>query len=149
MATTRKFANDDAKLNVGAVIVARNRKYSDIDLSFEKNPATNDILKKKDANAVKESVKNLILTNYYERPYQPYIGTGIRDLLFQLNNNFMDMQLQKNIRMAIQNSEPRARIVNLIVDNVVDQNSINVTLEFQVVTTRELVTLSLTLDRLR
>ena len=146
---TRKFADDDAKLNTGAIIVARNRKYSDIDLSFGKNPDTGDILKKKDANAVKAAVRNLILTDFYERPFQPYIGTGIRGLLFELSDNFMDIQLEKNIRLAIQNSEPRARILSLNIDNKPDQNTIDVRLEFQVITTRENVSLELTLDRLR
>ena len=149
MAAIRKFADDDAKLNIGAIIVSRSRNYRDIDLSFELNTATGDIFKKRDANAVKTAIRNLILTDFYERPFQPFIGSGIRGLLFELANDITNVQIEQNIRLAIENFEPRARILSLDIESTPDQNAIIIRLEFQVISTNEPVILELTLNRVR
>ena len=75
MAIYDASANNSSKRN--------NRRYRDIDLNFGRNPVTNDIAKVEDVNAVKRSVRNLIQTNFYERPFHPELGSGIRDLLFE------------------------------------------------------------------
>ena len=149
MAVTRKFANDDANLNVGAIITARTRKYIDLDLDFSANTATGDVFKKKDANAVKEAVKNIILTDFYERPFQPFLGSGIQGLLFELADDATDIEIRESIRQAIENYEPRARIINIFVRSSGDLNSVDVTIEFMVVSTNQQVALELTIDRLR
>ena len=65
-----------------------NRRFRDIDLDFGRNSTTNDIVKIEDVNAVKRSVKNLVQTNFYERPFHPELGCGVRELLFE---NFTPM----------------------------------------------------------
>ena len=146
---TRKFANDDGNLNTGAIITSRSRKYIDLDLAFENNSATGDIFKHRDAKAVKEAVKNLILTDYFERPYQPFLGSGVKGLLFELADDATSVEVKENIKAAITNYEPRAKILNISVIASNDDNALEATLEFQVVSTQETVALNLTLDRLR
>lgn len=147
--STRKFANDDANLNVGSIYTARNKKYIDLDLEFSNNSATGDIFKHRDAKSVKEAVKNLILTDFFERPFQPFIGSGIRGLLFELADDATAVEVKENIRAAIQNFEPRAQVINITVIASNDDNALEATIEFRVVSTQEIVALDLTLDRLR
>lgn len=149
MAVNRKFAADDGNLNVGSIITSRQRKYIDIDLDFSVNTDTGDVFKKQDANAVKTAVKNLILTDFYERPFQPFLASGVSGLLFELADDATNTEIKENIRKAIENFEPRARIINITVLNSPRQNAIDVTIEFLVVTTQQSVVLSITLNRLR
>ena len=93
MATTRKFAADDGNLNVGSIITSRTRDYIDFDFDFSANTETGDIFKKKDANAVKCSVRNLILTDFYERPFQPFLGSGVAQLLFELSDDITNIEV--------------------------------------------------------
>ena len=106
------------------------RLYRDIALSFEKNAATKDVIVKKDIDAVKQSVKNLILTNHYERPFRPVIGSGVSQLL----TNF----------------EPRAQLISVDARPELDSNAYEVTISFRVVNVPgELVTLTTLLERSR
>lgn len=149
MTITRKFAADDGNLNSGAVITARQRKYIDLDLDFSVNPDTGDIYKKKDAAAVKEAVKNIVLTDFYDRPFQPFVGSGVAGLLFELADDITNIEIKENIRRAIENHEPRARVINIVVQSAFDRNSLDATIEFVVVSTQQQVSLRLTLNRLR
>lgn len=147
MAQARKYADDDGKLNIGSLLVARAKKYSDIDALFEPTPTNKDLYLKKDAGAVKQSIKLLILTRYGERPYQPYIGTSLQ--LFELMDTNTEVLLEKEILRTIQNNEPRASNVRVEVNSSPSENLINIRIEFQVINIQEIQTLELTLDRLR
>lgn len=146
--TTRKFAQDDANLNTGSVITSRDRKYRDINLLFQPKPGTGDVYISKDAAAVKQAVKNLLLTNFYERPFQPNLGSGIRDSLFEMNDSFARLELEDDIRRVIRNYEPRAKINKLKIMSDGGQG-IRITLEFRVITLQETVVLDLVIERLR
>lgn len=146
---TRKFADDDAALNVGAIITARSRKYSDLTLSWDYNSDTGDLYISRDAFAVKQSIKNLILTDHGERPFQPYLGSGIRGLLFELADDLTQIEIDRNCRRTIENYEPRTRILDIIVKAEPDSNNVSVRLEFQVISTTELVVLEISLERIR
>ena len=67
--------------------VSNKNKYSDLDLFFNAHPITKDITVKTDTDAIKRSVKNIVLTNYYERPFKPSLGGGVRNLMFELNTS--------------------------------------------------------------
>lgn len=149
MAVNRKFAADDGNLNVGSIIATRERSYVDIDLDFSVNDNTGDVFKKRDANAVKTAVKNLILTDFYERPFQPFLGSGVKGLLFELADDSTDIEIRESIRKAIENYEPRARILSIQVNGNERQNAIDITIQFIVVSTQQQVILSFTLNRLR
>lgn len=131
-----------------SIIVSRTKKFSDIDISFTAKPS-GEIYKKLDAAAVKQSVKNIVLTNHYEKPFQPYFGGNVSAMLFEMADGTTTSSLQESIKNAIESYEPRALIREINVVPQPDYNSINVTIVFQVVNSREQVTLSTTLSRLR
>ena len=145
---SKAFAVEDKNLNQASIIVSRSRLYRDIDLSFTVKPS-GEIYKKVDASAVKQSIKNLLLTNYFEKPFLPLYGGNLRDLLFELAHSSISEEITSNITRAIESYEPRAKIVDIRVDNRADYNSIGVTVEFRIVNTEETVIFTTTLVRLR
>tara|TARA_Y100000004_G_C8835060_1_gene377909 strand:- start:136 stop:561 length:426 start_codon:yes stop_codon:yes gene_type:complete len=126
-----------------------NKTYSDLNLNFTKNPATNDVARLTDIEAVKRAVRNLILTNRFERPFHPEIGSSIRDLLFELITPLNAVLLQDRIEEVIENFEPRASVQQVIVQDEIDQNRYRVTISFYVNNMPEPVTITEFLQRLR
>jgi phage baseplate assembly protein W len=145
---SRAFAVEDKNLNQASIIVSRNKLYRDIDLSFTVKPS-GEIYKKIDAGAVKQAIKNLLLTNHFEKPFLPLYGGNLRDLLFELAHSSIGEEITSNITRAIESYEPRVKIVDIRVDNRADYNSIGVTVEFRIVNTEETVIFTTTLVRLR
>ena len=86
------------------------RIYKDLNLNFSTNPITSDVTTLTDVNAVKRSVRNLLLTNHYDRPFHPEIGSNIQNLLFQHFGPITGNQLSRAIEEMIENFEPRARV---------------------------------------
>ena len=125
------------------------RRWSDLDLDFIKHPNTKDIVKKTDVEAVKRAVRNLILTNRYERPFHPEIDGGVTRLLFELATPSTKIEIENAIRTVIKNFEPRAEVLNVFVGGDIDKNEIHVTLTFRVINVPEPVTIELFLERLR
>ena len=145
---TRAFAVEDGNLNTASLVTSRNRLYKDIDLTFAKKPS-GEIYKKTDAAAVKQAVKNLLLTNRYEKPFQPEFGGDLNNLLFELVDNDTVYEIDGAIREAIKKYEPRARVRQVATNLQPDANSIGITITFQIVNTEEVVTLDTTITRLR
>lgn len=130
--------------------MARNtRTFSDIDLNFMPNPVTGDIFKKLDENAIKQSVKNLVMTNHYERPFHPEIGSQIRALLFEPASPMLSVVLRRAIIDTINNFEPRVVLIDVDVNLRPDNNAVDVTIVFRIVNTERPITISLVLDRTR
>ena len=125
------------------------RSWTDLDLDFLAHPVTKDIVVKKDVEAVKRSVRNLIMTNPHERPFQPEIGSGVRGVLFDLVGPTTAVVLQDEIRHVIQNFEPRVELVNVRVISAIDKNGYYVTIEFTPLNFPEPVTIEFFLERLR
>ena len=125
------------------------RLYRDIALSFEKNAATSDVIVKKDVDAVKQSVKNLVLTNHYERPFHPEIGSNLRAMLFENITPQMTHAISKQIDLLIRNFEPRARLVQINVQPFIERNGYRASISFFVVNTPERVEVETFLERLR
>ena len=144
----RAFSVEDGNLNSASINVARKRIYKDIDLSFAKRP-DNDVYKKTDAAAVKQSVKNILMTNYAEKPFVPQFGANLNNFLFNLDTEFDDDLLEEAIAQAIDDYEPRARVLNVDVKTRPDYNSVDVTVTFQVVSTSDTLSINLNLTRLR
>jgi phage baseplate assembly protein W len=147
MATNKILSREDGNLQT-SILTARSRKYVDIDLSFEPK-ANGDIYKKQDAAAVKQAIKNLILTNHLEKPFQPLYGGNITSYFFELAYDETADEIRDDIISAIETYEPRAKVIDVIVDVKPDYNSIAVTIEFKVINTEELVTFTTTVLRLR
>lgn len=108
-----------------------------------------DIFKKGDAAAVKQAVKNLLLTNFYEKPFLPKFGGDLRSLLFDLADDDAGDDIEERVRSAIAIYEPRAEVLNVIAVVRPDRNSVNVTVEFKVINTEEIVIFTTVLTRLR
>ena len=124
--------------------------YSDIDLFFGPKTGSKDINKVNDIAAVKRSVRNLILTNPYEKPFHPEIGSGVRDVLFELMTPITAYVLTMKIEEVIQNFEPRARLVGVRAQPNLDNNAYEVTIEFYVVNApTELINMEILLERVR
>lgn len=143
----RSFSIEDGNLQ-SSIIGTRSRDYSDVDLTFNTN-TINDVYKKLDAAAVRQAVKNVILTSYHEKPFRPYFGTNVRDLLFELFDQGLVNDIDLRIRTAIQNYEPRAKIEDIVVRELQDDNALHVTIVFSVKNTGEKVTLTTSITRLR
>ena len=109
------------------------RKFRDIDLSFTRNAVTNDVNVVEDVVAIKRAVKNLVQTNYYERPFQPELGCGIRELLFEPFTPMTKVFLERKIEEVIVNYEPRINLQNVAVDDDQDRNRLVVDIYFYVV----------------
>jgi phage baseplate assembly protein W len=130
--------------------MARNtRIFSDLDLNFTKHPVTKDITRRYDDDAIKQSVKNLLLTRNFERPFHSEIGSPIRQLLFDLPGPMFNVMLQRAVIDVINNFEPRVNIIDVRVDDYSDANEVYVTLEFTIVNTERPITLELALERTR
>ena len=135
-------ANNDISRNV--------RQYNDLDLFFSKKSGSNDVTQITDIEAVKRSIRNLVLTNFYEKPFHPEIGSGIRDMLFENMTPITAVVLARKVEDVIENFEPRVRLVSVRALPDFDRNIYNVAIEFYVVNApTELVDLSVMLERLR
>ena len=126
------------------------RRYIDLDLFFQKKIPSNDVNTITDIQAVKRSIRNLVLLNPYEKPFHPEIASGVRGMLFELMTPFVAAQLTKRVEDVINNFEPRARLVSVRSIPDYDRNAYEVSVEFYVVNTpTELVDLTVMLERLR
>ena len=126
------------------------RQYKDLDLFFGTKQASNDINKVADIQAVKRSVRNLVLLNHYEKPFHPEIGSGVRDILFAPMTPLTSHSLAVEIEDVIENFEPRAKLVGVRALPNLDRNEYEVSIEFYVVNApTELVDLTIFLERLR
>ena len=131
------------------VNIETERVFRDLDLNFAIHPIRKDINTHLNEFAVINSVKNLVLLNHYEKPFQPFFGGDLNNLLFELVDNDTAFEIEETVKEAVTRFEPRALVTNVIANLQPDANSISVTINFQVVNTEELVTLETTLTRLR
>lgn len=144
----RSFAIEDGNINSKTLVVSRQKVYKDIDLSFAKKPS-GDVFKKEDASAVKQAVKNLLLTNTTEKPFAPNFGANLNNFLFNLDTEFDAGLLEDKIIETIDIYEPRARVVNVDLNINGEYHSVTATVTFRILNTNEVDTIELNLTRLR
>ena len=152
MALTEPFRNTDAYIDAqGQNKSSRSAQlYSDLDLFFGQNNKTKDINIVYDIQAVKRSIRNLVLLNVFDKPFHPEISSGIRDTLFELMTPVTAIILARQVQDVIENFEPRARLVGVRAFPNLDRNEYEVSIEFYVVNApTELIDLTLPLERLR
>lgn len=123
--------------------------FSDLDLSFNKHPVTGDIGAKFNEQAVKNSIKNLVLTRHYERPFRSEIGSNIGNMLFELATPALAAILKQEIINLIRNFEPRVDQLEVEVSFSPDNNYVLVKIVFTIVMTTSPIVLEFTLDRTR
>ena len=125
------------------------RTYKDLDLDFTRHPVTNDVVKIEDVNAVKRSVRNLVNTQFYERPFHPELGCGVRDLLFENFTPMTGIFIRRKIEEVLTNYEPRANITSIGVNEDEDRNGISIEVNFYVLNLPNPVSVTTTLKRIR
>ena len=125
------------------------RIYKDLDLDFGRNIVTNDVNKLTDVEAVKRSVRNLINTNHFERPFHPEIGGNVRALLFENITPLTALNLQRKIEEVLNNFEPRAKITQILADPDIDRNGYRLEIKFYVIGIQNPITVETFLERLR
>jgi len=125
------------------------RQYSDLDLNFTIHPVKKDINRNLGERAVINSVKNLILTNHYEKPFQPNIGSNIRRLLFENLDNLTGTTIESEIRQTILNFEPRVNLIDVTIRESRDSNEVFVSIEFKIVNTESPLSIDFFLERIR
>lgn len=123
--------------------------FKDIPLSFTAHPVTGNVKALVNRDAVKQSVKNIVLTNFYERPYSPNLGGDIISQLFENMDPITEYNIAKNIRQALDNYEPRAIIDEIKSDFFQDENAINITITFRVRNDANPISVNVLLDRIR
>jgi|SRR5210317_19974 phage baseplate assembly protein W len=124
--------------------------FKDINLNFTKHPITGDISKLTNVEAVKRSVRNLVNTNFYERPFHPEIGSDVRAILFEPVTPVTADVLKRYVEDVIGNFEPRAEVISVNVNANPDSNSYGVEIQFYIVNASSgLETVNLFLERLR
>jgi phage baseplate assembly protein W len=130
--------------------MARNtRTFTDLDLNFLAHPVTKDVTTKVDEQAIKASIRNLVLTSNYEKPFHPEIGSPIKSLLFEPATPLLPILMERAIHQTIDNYEPRVLLTNVKANMSPDTNSIYVTIEFVIVNTSVPLIVDLILTRTR
>jgi len=109
------------------------RAFRDVKLSFLKNPVTSDITQVKDANAIRDAVRNIVLTRFGERPFQPKYGSKVTDLLFEQADQFLGETLRDEIKIAIENYEPRVSLIRTDIYLLEDSNELEIEIEFLII----------------
>lgn len=145
---TKAFSIEDGNLNTRTINAARTRDYLDIDLNFAAR-GSGDIYKKRDAAAVKQAIKNLLLTNMTEKPFNPLYGGDLNRFLFSLSEDFDVDEIKEQIVSTIVNYEPRVAIKDVQVLIFPDIHDAKVTVIFEVINTTETVSLDITISRVR
>ena len=142
------FSAEDGNLSNIPLTSSVTRGYKDIDLTFTAKPA-GDVYKKTDAAAVKQAIKNILMTNRGEKPFLPKFGGNLNDFLFNLSSEFSPFDIEEAVTMAVNNYEPRARVLKVDSSLEPDNNSIRVEVTFQIISTSVVETTIVSLTRLR
>ena len=124
-------------------------RFVDLDLDFTRNPITNDVSHKFNDEAVKRSIRNIVLTNSGEKPYIPEFGGNIKASLFENFTPVTVVTLKGQIETAIRNFEPRANLLKVEVTERIDSNELIVSIVFSILNSQDPITLEVPLERIR
>jgi phage baseplate assembly protein W len=115
-----------------ASIVARTKQYSDLDLNLTLHPVRKDIIPLRDDMAVKSALRNLIVSNFYERPFNAMLGANLRALLFEPADNITQIALRSNIERVIRRQEPRVDLYNIEIEDLSDENKYQISIFYNI-----------------
>jgi phage baseplate assembly protein W len=125
------------------------KQFADLDLSFKVNPFTKDLYLKTDEDAVKTAIKHLIRTKNFERSFHTEIGTQVHSLLFENFSSAVKLAMERTIVDSIEKYEPRARLINVEVEESTDSNDLIINIIFTLKNTSTPVTISTLISRVR
>jgi len=123
--------------------------YSDIDFTFTKKPVIGDVALSYDELAVIRSIRNLLLTKHYERPFNPDIGSNIDAILFEPISPVTATSLEKEVELVIKNYEKRAKLKEIIIVPYPDKNAYDITISFYIENATLPTSVTLLLERNR
>ena len=129
--------------------IVSDRVYKDLDLNFTAHPVKKDVSKHVNERAIINSVKNLVSTNFYERPFQPELGSNIRALLFEPVDSVIAASLERQLRITIENFEPRVGIQEILTIADPDNNGYKARLTFFILNSPNPITINFFLERIR
>ena len=109
------------------------QEFKDISASFQTNPLNNDLIVIKNTTAIARSIRNLILTKRGERPFEPNLGSGVYDLLFENIDKQTATIIRDEIILVIENYEPRVEIIEVLVKPNYDEATMDATIQYEVV----------------
>jgi len=132
---------------MATVVSSTTRKYKDLDLAFTAHPIKKDVNKHVDEMAVINSVKNLISTSRYERPFQPQLGSGVRNLLFENMDSITSSALKREIVQTLENYEPRVIVKSVAVSPNYENNFYSIGMTFLIVNRTDPITINFFLQR--
>ena len=133
-----------------ATVSYLNTNFVDIDPSFTRHPISGDVMITTRREAVKSSVKNIILTAMYERPFQPGLSTFLGSAMFTNWTIGSRLIAETQLKSVLEKYEPRINLLNLIVDDSeIDANELRVTIEFEIIALKEYITLNVVVERVR
>ncbi len=115
-----------------AKIVSKKKPYRDLDLGLTIHPIRNDIITLKDDAAIKNAVKNLLISNFYERPFTNDNGANLRGLLFEPVGHITNIELRDNIRRVISKYEPRVSVIAIDITDIIDRNQYLINVRFKI-----------------
>lgn len=123
--------------------------YTDFKKDLRLSPISQDITLLKDEEAVKDSIKNLLLTDPGERPMQPFLGAGIRGLLFENITPGTLKLIEQKVKTTINNYEPRAELIDVLVSSIIDDNAVSIKVTFYIKNANQPIELDVILERIR
>jgi phage baseplate assembly protein W len=121
----------------------------DLDINFDRNPLSGDVALRRDEEAIKRSLRNLILYRRGEKPFHPEISSGVQDMLFELIDPVMVIELKKRISEVIRNYEKRVSNAIVSIVDVLDRNEIRITIHFTIRNVQRVFSTTIALQRLR
>lgn len=130
-------------------VVGRKKGWADLNLKLTLHPIRKDIIPLRDDEAIKNSVKNLILTNFFERPFQPQVGANLRGLLFEPADAITKYELSDGIKQVLEDFEPRIRVSRVGIEDQSDRNAYRITVYFQIIEMDLNTEVEIVLQRLR
>ena len=130
-------------------VVARKKGWADLNLKLTLHPIRKDIIPLRDDEAIKNSVKNLVLTNFFERPFQPQVGANLRGLLFEPADALTKYELSDGIKQVLIDYEPRIRVNRVGIEDQSDRNAYRITVHFQIIEMDLNTEVEIVLQRLR
>ena len=148
VSTDNVYASDDVARQLVKQKLSKNEFY-DLDLKFTKNPNTGDVSARRGSSSVKQSIKNLVLTDFYEIPFKPEVGCAVKSLLFEPMDIITEQRITDKIRAVIENYEPRVEFLSVKVKADAENHGYDITIVFGLVNSNERETISTFLSSTR
>lgn len=148
---TSQIYSDQASSNISGSVGTQQEvsRYSDLNLQMIPHPQKRDIIPLKGELAVKNAVKNLLLTNFYERPFNSTLGANLRGLLFEPADSITKIALENGVKNVLENYEPRIDNINVIVNSHQNDSEYRINVVFSIKSTDEVSDVEINLRRLR